>query len=176
MTKGNTSIFERKVLHPGKPFIKADEENARAYVVQSGEVRSYVIEEDGRETDIETFGPGRIVGEISLMSDEPLGINYEAVENTQVIMVTRAEFQKKISKIDDNIATILQHITDKLNAQSLRNIDEARERSRIHPKTSEAFEKLVTGLSENERDKYIRNVLPHMNEMIKAIVDIKDSE
>jgi CRP-like cAMP-binding protein len=166
------SILERKVIHPGKAFIKAGEENARAYLIQNGEVRGFFKDGD-QEIEIGTFGPGHIIGEVCLMSDEPLSISYEAITDTTVAMVTRAEFQKKVARVDENIFTILEHIAVKLNRQAKRDIDAAKKLAEVDPDARKMLGQFLSDIPEQNHIAYENAVLPHLNAMVKSIKRVK---
>lgn len=174
MSRGE-EVLERKVIHAGKVFIKAGEEHARAYVVQNGLIKSYVMDGDQR-IDVAEYEPGRIIGETCLMVDEPMTMNYEAVVDTTVITITRQDFQKKISRIDKDISTILEHVMNKLNYQDLSAIDKAKQRFEIDPDAYKMVEVLINGLTDERKFKYEKAILPHVNAMVKAIKDLKQNE
>lgn len=166
------SVLERKVIHPGKPFIKQGEEHARAYIVQNGRIRSYIME-GTEQVEVTQYGPGRIIGEICLMSDEPMTMNYEAMEDTTVITLTRAEFQKKISKMDKNVATIFEHVMNKLNYQYAEDLNRARAGM---SRDGDAL-KMVQVFSEKvplaRRAKYESAILPHVNAILQELKNFK---
>lgn len=165
-------VFDRNVIHAGKVFIKAGEEHARAYVVQNGLVRSFVMEGD-RKVEVAEYEPGRIIGEVCLMVDEPMTMNYEAVVDTTVITVTRQDFQKKISRIDKDIMTILDHVMNKLNYMDLTAIDKAKKRAEIDPDALKMVDALTAGLGPDKKFQYEQAILPYVNGMIKAIKELK---
>jgi len=171
MNRGD-GVFDRTVIHAGKVFIKAGEEHARAYVVQNGLVRSFIKEGD-RRIDVAEYEPGRIIVETCLMVDEPMTMNYEAVVDTTVITVTRQDFQKKVSRIDKDIMTILDHVMNKLNFQDLTAIDKARKRAEIDPDALKMVDALVAGRNAEKKFQYENAILPHVNSMIKAIKELK---
>lgn len=168
-------VFDRNVIHAGKVFIKAGEEHARAYMVQTGLLRSFVMDK-GQKVEVAEYGPGRIIGETCLMVDEPMTMSYEAVTDSTVITITRQDFQKKVSRIDKNIMTILHHVMDKLNYQDRGAIEKAKERAEIDPDALKIVAGLVIGLSPEKKFQYEKALLPHANQMIKAIKDIKKKE
>ena len=166
------NILERKVIHPGKPFIKAGEEHARAYIVQSGLISAYIMEGD-RKIEVTQYGSGRIIGEICLMSDEPMTMNYEALQDTTVVTLTRQEFQKKISKVDKNVATILEHVMNKLNFQYASDVAKALKASEIDPDAHAMVDGLIGKVPEGRKIKYEEALLPHVNAIVKEIKALK---
>lgn len=172
MNMPSEDVLERKVIPPGKPFIKAGEEHARAYIVQTGEIQSYILK-DNEKIIVQTYGPGRIIGEICLMSDEPMTMNYEAVESSTVVTLTRAEFQKKISKMDKNVSTILEHVMNKLNMQYAEDIDKAMKGTEMDPATLPLVDNLLKDISPERRYKFEKAITPHVNAMLKEIKTLK---
>ncbi|GJL86143.1 MAG: hypothetical protein DHS20C02_19180 [Micavibrio sp.] len=170
-----TDVFDRNVIHAGKVFIKAGEEHARAYMVQTGLVRSFVMDSD-MKVEVAEYQPGRIIGETCLMVDEPMSMSYEAVTDSTVITITRQDFQKKIARIDKNIMTILHHVMDKLNYQDLYAIDKAKTRAEIDPDAFKMVEALTSGLGDEKKFQYEKAILPHANQMIKAIKELKEKD
>lgn len=168
------AVLERQVIHAGKTFIRAGEEHARAYVVQNGLIRSYVMEGDQR-IDVCEYEPGRIIGETCLMVDEPMNMTYEAVVDTTVITITRQDFQKKIARIDQDIATILDHVMNKLNYHDLNSIEKAKKRAEIDGDAFAMVDALTAGLEQEKKHLYENAILPHVNALIKAIKEIKAS-
>lgn len=169
-------VLERKVIHPGKPFIKVGEEHARAYIIQNGEISAYVMDGD-RKIEVTRYGPGRIIGEICLMSDEPMTMNYEALTDTTVVTLTRQEFQKKISKVDKNVATILEHVMNKLNLQYADDLSKAQKNANIDAQAAALVKNLISGVASDERkDEYQRAILPHLNAMLQEIKALKIKE
>lgn len=165
-------VLERKVIPPGKPFIKAGEEHARAYIVQTGIIQSYIMEGD-QKVEVAQYGPGRIIGEICLMSDEPMTMYYEALESSTVVTLTRAEFQKKISKMDKNVSTILEHVMNKLNLQYAEDVDKAMRGSEMDQDTFPLVDSLLTGIAPERRHKYEKAITPHVNALLKEIKILK---
>lgn len=169
------SILERKVIYPGKPFIRAGEEHSRAYIVQNGLISSY-IEENGSKIKVQEYGPGRIIGEICLMSDEEMTMNYEAEVDTTVITLTRQDFQKKIAKIDENVATVLEHIVNKLNYQYAADLDEAKKLAAMDDDAAKLVKALTMKMPEERKIIYEKAIIPHVNALLKEIKILKEEE
>jgi hypothetical protein len=175
MSNKSEDVLERKVIHAGKPFIKAGEEHARAYMIQNGEIIAFVMDNDIK-VQVAQYGPGQIIGETCLMVDEPMTMNYEAVVDTTVITITRQDFQKKISRLDKNIATILSYVMNKLNYQDVDSIGKARDKAQIDPDAYKMLTVLTAGLPDEKKFAYEKAILPHANAMIKEIKALKKKD
>ena len=168
-------VLERKVIHAGKVFIRAGEEHARAYMVQNGLIRSFIMDGE-HKVEVMQYDSGRIIGEVCLMVDEPMAMSYEAVVDTTVITITRQDFQKKISRVDKDITNILNHVMNKLSYQDYAAIDKAKAKAKIDEDALKMVEGLTAGLSSDKKFQYEKAILPHVNSMIKAIKELKEKE
>jgi len=173
MSQAIDPVFDRSVLPEGKVFIKANEESSRAYVIQTGLVRSFSHDEDGKEVEIGRFGPGTIIGEVCLVIDDLIPINYEAVETTTVITITRQDFQKKFAKADNVIQTILTHLTEKLAMHDGKALEKAMSKPEIDPTAAALVKSLTKSLPEERKAVYSEAILPHVNGLITAIKEMK---
>lgn len=170
-----SSILERKVIYAGDIFIKAGQEHSRAYIVQQGLIRSF-IEENDIKVYIQDFGPGRLIGEICLMSDEPMTISYEAVENTTVVAMTRQDFQQKLAKLDEGIAQVLEHIMMKLNYQYASELEEAQKKATMDDETKKLVSLLTVNMPEERRFAYEKAILPHVNALMGEMKRLKEED
>lgn len=168
-------VLERKVINPGKPFIREGEEHARAYIVQNGLISAYVMDGD-KKIEVSQYGSGRIIGEICLMSDEPMTMSYEALTDTTVVTLTRSEFQKKIAKLDKNISTILEHVMNKLNFQYAEDVEKARKKVEIDPDSYEMVKTFIGKIPEQKRFKYEEALVPHISAILKEIKRLKEED
>lgn len=168
------SILDRNVIHAGKVFIKAGEEHARAYVVQNGVVRAFIMDENDHKVIVGEYDAGRIIGETCLMVDEPMAMNYEAVTDVTVVTITRQDFQTKLSKLDKDIHKILNYVMNKLNYQEIAAIDKALSKSEIDADALKMVDSLTQGLPSERKFKYEKAILPHVNSMVKELKTLKN--
>lgn len=175
MGKPAPPVLERKVIHTGTVFIKAGEENSRAYLIQTGQIRSFIMQGD-RKIEVGQHGPGTIIGEVCLVMDDPINISYEALVDTTVAMITRQDFMKKLQRTDNMVKTVLDQLVTKLIAQDKEDMDRALRAADIDPDAHKFVCALVEGLAPGKREKYESALLPHMNRLILAIRDIKAAE
>lgn len=170
MSSGN--VLERSVLQPGKPFIREGEDNTRAYVVQTGEIRGYTMKE-GSKVEVIRFGPGAIIGEINLMIDEASTMSYEAMETTTVVTITRQDFQKKLARADKSITTILDYAVKKISKLESEKRDSAIKNFEIDPIADALVKGLIAPVSDDKKDDYKNAILPHINGLLKDLKSLK---
>lgn len=171
MSRG-APVLERKVIHTGNVFIKAGEENSRAYMIQTGKVRAFFMQGE-QKIEVAQYGPGAIIGEVCLVLDDPINVSYEALMDTTVAMITRQDFEKKLQRVDKTVVTILNELVKKLNAQDKEDLDKALSNADIDPDAHKFVQALVTGLAPAKKATYETTILPHMNRLIRAIKELK---
>ena len=171
MSKG-ADILERQCLQTGKVFIKAGEETARAYIIQSGEVVCFTMDGD-RRIEVERLGPGTIIGEKYLVADEPAKLSYEVLETATVITVTRQDFQKRLAKADKSIKTVLEYAIQKLSYYENLETAKALKRSEIDDMAYALVRGLIADLPDEKKNRYEDAILPHINGLIKDIKTLK---
>ncbi len=165
-------VSDRKVIHAGKVFIKAGEENNRAYMIQQGCVLSF-IKEDGQKIEVARHGPGTVIGETCLALDEPIKMSYETLVDTTVITITRQDFEKKLSRADKTVVNVFGQVMSKLNAQDTVAIAKASENARVDGDALKIVQNLIGDLPQQKKAKYEKAILPHLNNLIKEIKGLK---
>jgi len=172
MQKGS-DVLERSCLQSGKIFIKEGEECARAYMIQVGEVLAFTTE-DGSKVEIERLGPGSIIGERFLVADEPATISYEALTPTTVVIITRQEFQKLLSKVDKNIKTVFDYAIEKIrHYERLSTTKALKNKIEVDDKTYAMVQGLLIGIPDDKKNQYEDAILPHVSAIVKALKDVK---
>lgn len=59
------------------------------YLIERGRVRIFVLGENGQELSVRVFGPGRIIGEMSLLDDLPRSASAQAMTETHLLLLHR---------------------------------------------------------------------------------------
>lgn len=171
----DSSILERSAIQKGKVFIRAGEEISRAYVIQNGEVVAFTMQDD-RRVDVDTFGPGSIIGEMGLVADEVSPLSYEAVTLCTVITVTRQEFQKRLARADKNIATIMEHAVNKISHYESADTKKALKAAEIDETAYMLMNTLIKGVPYDRKLEYEDAILPPLNDLIKNIKELKKNK
>lgn len=171
MTKG-VDVLERSCLPVGKVFIRAGEENARAYIIQNGEIIAFTMDGD-KKIEVERFGPGTMIGEKCLVIDEPSTLSFEVVEAATVVIITRQDFQKRLVKAGKSISTVIEHAVKKLTYYENIEIHKALTQKDVCNEARQLVKGLLTNLPAEKHLQYEDSLIPHANGLMKALLDIK---
>jgi CRP/FNR family cyclic AMP-dependent transcriptional regulator len=96
----------------------------RAYIVRSGKVRIFRVDDAGHETLLTALGAGEMFGEMSLFERKPRSASAQAVGDTEVEVVSEVELERLVGD-----PTVL-HILRKMSAR-IREVDDALEKMSV---------------------------------------------
>ncbi|THB62707.1 MAG: hypothetical protein D6E12_18880 [Desulfovibrio sp.] len=102
-----------KVFHKAELILQEGKQNSVAYMVKQGSVVLYRVV-DNRRVVLARMGPGRIFGEMALVTGEPTTFNAVAEEYTELIPFDRALLQAMLLKCPDPVQRILALLMEQL--------------------------------------------------------------
>ena len=105
-TPRDTIILERRHAAKGDIIIREGEEGATAFLIQFGSVQVFSMHND-KKVVLSTLKMGEIFGEMSLLRDQRRSASVEALEDCNLIVITRQSLKEKAEKADPTIRAIL---------------------------------------------------------------------
>lgn len=75
-----------------------DDHLSHVFMIKNGGVRTYMIYQDGREIATAMLGPGEFFGYDSVLLNKPCTDNAETLENTELYLITRDDFNSLLFK------------------------------------------------------------------------------
>lgn len=115
--------MESRTYHIGEKIFEEGEEGDKAYLIKSGEVKITKVGKDDYPRTIATVRAGNIIGEMALIDDEPRAGSAVVLDQTEVLVISKEEFQKRLSKSDQVISLLLQTFTNRLRQQAKQIIE-----------------------------------------------------
>ncbi|MBI1327099.1 MAG: cyclic nucleotide-binding domain-containing protein [Alphaproteobacteria bacterium] len=115
----NTVVLDRRFVAQGTKIIEQGDFGNYAYLIQSGAIRIFSTIE-GEKKVLGELGPGEIFGEMSLISDGPRVASAEAIEDTNLIMLSRQALLKKIEDSDPTVRAIVKMLMKRLEENNRR--------------------------------------------------------
>jgi putative oxidoreductase len=94
----------------GTCIVKQGDPPEHFYVVKSGRLRVFRETGDGIRTHLTELGPGDYFGEVALVTGQPRTASVEALENSHLLAVTKAEFDLVL----DHNPQLARHIIQQL--------------------------------------------------------------
>ena len=106
-------VLERRGYGSGEVIFREGDRGDCAYLVKDGSVDIYK-NIDGKEKIIGTICKGGIFGEMALVDDTPRMAASRATEATQLVVISRMMFNRKLEKTDPFIRGLLNIFADNI--------------------------------------------------------------
>lgn len=116
--------FKRASFQPGQPIIEEGQLGAGLYVIVTGDVQ-VTNTKAGPDVVLATLGPGDVVGEISLLRDQPTMATVTAQSRVGVLFLPKADFQA-VLKDHGEVKEYLESLSsDRMQAnENMANVEE----------------------------------------------------
>jgi len=93
--------YSRQIFKDGATIFSQGDRAGEAYLIQKGNVRLQVNEKS-QTREIDTVGPGKIFGEMGVISDMNRMATATAVGDVEVINCQRLELQRRIDELSED--------------------------------------------------------------------------
>lgn len=167
-TSPENAILERRFVPKNSVVIEEGETGNSAFLIQSGMVRVYV-ESEGRHIELAKLGPGQIFGEMALVFDEKRTATVETVEDSNLIVITRATLEEKLRKSDPTVRAIvpmlMKRIVQTNNALMSRHADV----KTLLDVVRNIYEIVHSSLPRVQQQSFQNSVLPKMEQFLSAV-------
>jgi CRP/FNR family cyclic AMP-dependent transcriptional regulator len=105
----------REKSYPKNSIILFEDDPGDAlYVVASGQVKVVLIGDDGREVILSVLGAGEFFGEMALIDDEPRSAHVIAMEDSQLFVLRREDFEGILTQSPKIAVALLKELTRRL--------------------------------------------------------------
>jgi len=114
-----TSSVERIVFPPGTPVFREGEPGDCAYVIERGRVEITSLR-SGRPVSLAVLGARELFGEMALVDDQVRSATATAVEETEVVLVSRERVKAEIQRADPLLHLLLRVTLERLRSTNRR--------------------------------------------------------
>jgi CRP/FNR family cyclic AMP-dependent transcriptional regulator len=168
------NVLERRFYPKGKIIVKEGEEAFVAFIIQSGIV-SVFSEKDGKKVEFSKLKTGDIFGETSLIMNAPRSASVEAIEDCNMIVIRRDDFEKKLTKSDATIKAVVEMLSKRIlnsNAEMIKskgvNIDS------FISLLNQLFRDLLQAMPDEDKGDFKEQAFPVLGDLIKVIEKYRD--
>lgn len=121
-------MAKKRTVSAGTLLFKQDEPGDSFYIINSGKVRVYKKDESGTELELSVMGPGESFGEMALLTGEPRSANVETLEETQLTVFGKEQFEKVLRDNPDLSIHFVKQLSTWLRKDEKKLEEEARQR------------------------------------------------
>ena len=91
-----------------------DDPGDALYMVVTGQVKVVLIGEDGREVILSVLHEGNFFGEMALIDDEPRSAHVIAMQDSNLLVLRREDFQRRLQEVPTIALGLLREISHRL--------------------------------------------------------------
>jgi CRP-like cAMP-binding protein len=118
LPEGELTVFAELVREKSYPkgsvILFEDDQGDSLYLVAAGEVKVVLIGEDGREVILSVLGEGSFFGEMALIDDEPRSAHVIAMEDANLLVLRREDFQSRLRASPEVAIALLREMSRRL--------------------------------------------------------------
>ncbi len=162
-------ILERRFIPEGKTFIREGEDAYSAYLIQSGKVSVYSISNNGHEVELAVLGVGGICGEMSLLNEEVRNANVKAIEDCNLIVITKSVFEDKLQNSDPTIRAIVSMLIDRVKQSNDDALEKSSDISSLIKSSNLIYKNILDDVDSSRTKLFERKVKPKLEAFIKSL-------
>lgn len=102
----------KRQFKKGETLLQEGEMGDCAYVIESGSVE-IVINREGQQVQLGTRGPGSLIGEMAMIDDKPRTATIRAIEDCDVLEITREDFARRVDTADPVVRMVMRVIASR---------------------------------------------------------------
>jgi CRP-like cAMP-binding protein len=159
-------ILERRFFPQGHAIINEGDPADHAYIIQSGSVAIFK-DKKGKPVELARLKAGDIFGETALLFDEPRTATVKALEDCNLIVITRQVMEEKLADSDATIRAIVQMMKERLKAANTDRVEKTpTEVKDVQKLFNDAFKLVMKHLDPAERKYYQQEASPILREFL----------
>lgn len=139
-----------------------------AYLIQSGSVRVFSQNGDVR-VELARLGVGQLFGEMALVVDELRTASVEALEDCNLIVITRTAFKEKLSKSDPTIRGALKMLSERIVASNSSLTKKDASPHELTVAVHAIYQNVLSDLKGSKKEQFEEEVGGHLKALLDAI-------
>lgn len=166
---GDMHILERRFIPAGTIVMRQGDPGNCAYLLQSGRVSVYTEDEEGHTVELAKLGLGELFGEMALVFDEPRTATVKAIEDCNLIILTRDAFKKKIERSDPTIKALVGMFTKRMVSANNAVIRKKTDTEDLIETSRLIYENVLAELPRSQQRTFQNAVLPKLDDFLEAL-------
>ena len=142
---------------------------SQVLVEELGDERSERTHDDGKIKELATLGPGEIFGEMALVIDHVRAASVEALENTNLIVITREVLQRKLARSDSTVQAIFKMLVRRMAVANETVVGKKTNPSDLIKSSQDAYDNILAALPASQQTTFEDGVKPHLDALVNAI-------
>ena len=168
----DTVILERRFVPRNTHIITEGEEGTSAFLIQAGTVEIFSTHND-KKVVLGTLKTGEIFGEMSLIKDMPRSASVEALEDCNLIVITRQSLKAKLDSTDATIRAILMMLIRRIQQGNDSLMNKKPTFEDLQDGLLALYEEVLSDLPKLKKPHFRQEVLPLIEELNQKMAEYK---
>ncbi len=119
-----SGLMESRKYHSGQVIYSEHDSGGCLYIIKSGKVRVYRKGKNMSDVELATLKAKDVFGEMSFLDESPHTANIAAVEDTELLVLSKDRFEELVESnpklaylITKNLLLVIESIIRKMNAE-----------------------------------------------------------
>ncbi len=164
----DTTIFERCFIPKGHVLITEGEYSQQAYLIQSGEVQVFLTKDD-KDVELARLQAGQIVGEMAFIFDGPRTASVRATMDTNLIIISRQQFEEKLRETDPTVRAIVQMLSHRVLDANNTLVNKKSDIVDLKETANVIYQNIIVKLPPNQQRNFQNTVLPQLEALLDSI-------
>lgn len=108
------SIMTERIFQPGQLTMKAGEPGDTFQIIESGEAEVWLLDTENKKVVLDTLGPGKFFGELSMLSGKTRSASATSSEELVTLELNRDEFFAFLRRRPDAAIDVLTQLGERL--------------------------------------------------------------
>ena len=165
---GDRTILERKFVPQGAIIVRQHDAGNCAFLIQSGHVK-VTTESGGRTVELAKLSAGQIFGEMALVFDEPRNATVEALEDCNLIVITRQTLNEKLNKSDPTVRAIVPMLMKRIIQANNVVMSRQDNLEDLAAAVNMIYQNIHATLPSQVKKSLENTVLPKLDEFLSAV-------
>lgn len=101
-------------LQAGEQIFRQGDPGDAMYIIRSGRVKVFILDEGGREIVLDIYGEGDFFGEFAMLDEQPRSAGVEALEATQLFSLSRLDFFAAVRQCPEIAIGVMRELVARL--------------------------------------------------------------
>lgn len=161
-------VLERRFVPEGALIVRQGDEGNSAFLIQSGSVVVFA-EHEGKQVELARLELGQIFGEMALVFDEPRTASVKALEDCNLIIITRQSFKQKLERSDPTIKAIVKMLSQRMVTANNSLLNKRTDMEALNEAARVIYQNILSELPRSHQRTFQNGVLPKLEEFLNSV-------
>lgn len=167
-------ILERKFIPARSMIMHQGDDGFCAFLIQSGTVQIFLTQEDGSEVELARMGTGQIFGEMALVFDAPRTASVRALEDCNLIVITRKTFMDKLNRSDPTVKAMVEMLSRRIIDNNATLANKKSDFDDLTQTVNAIFQNISQSLPRGQQRLFQNAILPKLKDFLDSLQAFRD--